>query len=200
MLQRRRIFKQIAIIIAKILAPLFYSRRYLAGRHFADDGGGWIWALKGIWFQKILGFNRRVPWPVSPFVTISNPENIVWHPDDLNNFQSPGCYWQNFAAKIVVGRGTYIAPNVGLITANHDPLNLDQHLAGQDIILGESCWIGMNAVILPGVELGPHTIVAAGAVVTKSFPEGYCIIGGVPAKILRRFSPEEVALLKGREK
>jgi acetyltransferase-like isoleucine patch superfamily enzyme len=43
----------------------------------------------------------------------------------------------------------------------------------------------MNSVILPGVELGPHTIVGAGSIVTKSFPEGNCIIVGNPAKKIK---------------
>ncbi|MEQ1824103.1 MAG: DapH/DapD/GlmU-related protein, partial [Fimbriimonadaceae bacterium] len=53
------------------------------------------------------------------------------------------------------------------------------------------CWIGMNAVVLPGVTLGDRTVVAAGAVVTKSFPEGWCIVAGVPAKLLRSLKEPE---------
>ena len=49
----------------------------------------------------------------------------------------------------------------------------------------------MNAVILPGVELGDHTVVGAGAVVTKSFSEGYCVIGGNPAKIIKYIERDE---------
>lgn len=44
----------------------------------------------------------------------------------------------------------------------------------------------MNSVVLPGVSLGPHTVVGAGSVVTKSFPDGYCVVAGNPAKIIRR--------------
>lgn len=43
----------------------------------------------------------------------------------------------------------------------------------------------MGAIILPGVELGDFTIVAAGAVVTKSFKDGHCVVGGNPAKIIK---------------
>ena len=50
----------------------------------------------------------------------------------------------------------------------------------------------MNAVILPGVTLGDHTIVGAGSIVTKSFPEGYVVIAGNPAKIIRTLEREKV--------
>jgi acetyltransferase-like isoleucine patch superfamily enzyme len=93
---------------------------------------------------------------------------------------------QNFAGCIYIGHGSYIAPNVGLITSNHDIANLDLHEDPKDIVIGKCCWIGMNAVILPGVILGDRTIVAAGAVVTKSFIEGNAVIGGIPAKVLKR--------------
>ncbi|MBS7109518.1 MAG: hypothetical protein KH076_09760 [Streptococcus sp.] len=49
----------------------------------------------------------------------------------------------------------------------------------------------MNSVILPGVILGDHTIVGAGAVVTHSFPDGYCIIGGNPARIIKALDISE---------
>jgi serine acetyltransferase len=49
----------------------------------------------------------------------------------------------------------------------------------------------MNSVILPGVKLGIRTIVATGSVVTKSFPEDYCIIAGSPAKIIGHLNKEK---------
>lgn len=163
----------------------FFDKQYLVGRHFDGGVAGYVWALRAIWVRNILRIAPSMPWPVAVGCYISKPKNIHFHPDNLDNFQSPGVYFQNFSGSIYLGRGTYIAPNVGLITANHKPGALDEYDDGEDIVLGERCWVGMNAVILPGVSLGPDTIVAAGAVVTKSFPEGGVIIGGVPAKILR---------------
>lgn len=96
----------------------------------------------------------------------------------------PGTYFQAFG-KINIGRGSYIAQNVGIITANHNLHDLDLHSQPRDVNIGEKCWIGMNSVVLPGVTLGPHTIVGAGSVVTKSFPKGNCVIAGNPAKIIR---------------
>lgn len=96
----------------------------------------------------------------------------------------PGTYFQAFG-KINIGRGSYITQNVGIITANHNLHDLDSHSQPRDVNIGEKCWIGMNSVVLPGVTLGPHTIVGAGSVVTKSFPKGNCVIAGNPAKIIR---------------
>ena len=60
-------------------------------------------------------------------------------------------------------------------------------LISKQVIIGEGCWIGEKAIILPGVELGKRCIVAAGAVVTKSFP-AYSLVGGVPAKVLKKYN------------
>jgi acetyltransferase-like isoleucine patch superfamily enzyme len=49
----------------------------------------------------------------------------------------------------------------------------------------------MNSVILPGVELGDFTVVGAGSVVTKSFKDGYCVIAGNPAKVIRLLEKEK---------
>ncbi len=141
---------------------------------------------RGLINQKIRGINGNVPWPVSPNQRVGAPSsNIEFHYDDINNFQMVGSYFQAFG-KITIGRGTYIAQNVGIITANHDLLDLDKHAEPKPVTIGEKCWIGMNSVILPGVVLGPHTIVGAGSIVTKSFPDGNCVIAGNPAKMIKR--------------
>lgn len=61
----------------------------------------------------------------------------------------------------------------------------------KEVSIDDYCWIGMNVVILPGVHLGPRTIVGAGSVVTKSFPDGYCVIGGNPARIIKLIDKEK---------
>jgi acetyltransferase-like isoleucine patch superfamily enzyme len=54
----------------------------------------------------------------------------------------------------------------------------------------------MGAKILPEVELGDFTIVGAGSVVTKSFSEGYCVIAGNPAKLIRKLDREQCILYR----
>lgn len=174
----------------RLFSLFYYNRKYLKGRWFAGKLGGlcsigWEWAAKDGWARLWLGVNKGIRFPVSHRICVVEPQNLQFHPDDLNNFQSTGNYFQAIGS-ITIGHGTYIAPNVGLITANHDPADPEKHLEAKPIVLGEKCWIGMNAVILPGVELGDGTVVGAGAVVTKSFPEGHCVIAGNPAKLLRK--------------
>lgn len=178
----RKILRPFAMFFLKF----FFDEKYLRGRYFTENYIGFGWAFKSIWNRSILRIYKKSKIPASSSCIISNTDNIQFHPDDLHIFQVPGVYYQNFDARIVLGKGCYIAPNVGLITANHDFSNLDAHTEGQDIILGENCWIGMNSVLLPGVCLGPETIVAAGAVVTKSFTMGHVVLAGVPAKVVKK--------------
>jgi len=180
----RRALVAITLPLVKLICRLVFGGKYLRGRHFAGSNAGWRWAWRSVWLQKVLGFNRHVPWPISPFQRVLHPESIEFDPDDLNNFQSPGCYFSNAnGGRIVIGKGTYIAPNVGIITTNHDPAEPDRHLKPRDVIIGRKCWLGMNSVILPGVELGDHTVVAAGSVVGRSFPKGHVVLVGVPARV-----------------
>lgn len=167
----------------------FYEKKYLKGRWFEGRLGGlcaigWEWVTYDAVARILLRQNVETTFPVSCRISTIKPENIEFHPDDLNNFQSYGIYYQALG-KIKIGKGTYIGPNVGLITSNHDIENLDKHESPEAICLGKKCWIGMNSVILPGVILGDHTIVGAGAVVTKSFVEGHCVVAGNPAKKIR---------------
>ncbi|PNT91552.1 DapH/DapD/GlmU-related protein [Clostridium thermosuccinogenes] len=175
------IIRQIIILFGRLI----YGREYIRGKYFNKNSIGARWILQCWFWQKIMRYNSDANWPVSHRVQVSNAKNIIFDPDDMQIFHTFGSYFQAFSAKIIIGKGTWIAPNVGLITANHDFEDLTRHAEGKDIIIGEKCWIGMNSVILPGVVLGPNTIVGAGSIVTKSFPEGNCVIAGNPAKLIK---------------
>lgn len=104
-------------------------------------------------------------------------------------FINSGCHFQDQGG-IQIGDGALIGHNVVLATINHD-LNPEENRKNHyaPITIGAHVWIGSNATILPGVTLGDHAVVAAGAVVTQDVPPR-TVVGGVPAKVLKVI-PEE---------
>ncbi|MDC7955607.1 sugar O-acetyltransferase [Fusobacterium simiae] len=90
-------------------------------------------------------------------------------------------------APVHIGDYVMIGPNTLITTVNHplSPKGRRKHLGiAKSVKIGNDVWIGGNVTILPGVNIGNNVIVAAGAIVTKNIPDN-CIIGGVPAKIIK---------------
>lgn len=172
----RFISRQCAAIARLAASPLF-DARMLRGRHFDSIRSlGWRWLVRCIWYQRILGINREASWPVSPWVRVVNPSHVHFHPDDMQNFWSIGIYIQASPdASVYLGKGCYIAPNVGIITSNHVPGEPALKRAGRDVRIGVRCWIGMNSVLLPGCSLADGTTVGAGAVLKAGHYAGVVV-------------------------
>lgn len=104
-------------------------------------------------------------------------------------------------ASLTIGRKVILGPNPTIITGDHRIdvvgkyiMDSKEKLLENDVpvIIEDDVWCGANVTILKGVTIGHGSVIAAGAVVTKSCPP-YSIIGGVPAKVLKmRFTPEEI--------
>ena len=90
---------------------------------------------------------------------------------------------------VKIGDDVLIGPKVIVWSKDHKhgsleiPINRQGHLKSK-ISIGNDVWIGAGAIILKGVEIGDHSIVAAGSVVTKSIPEN-AIVAGNPATIIK---------------
>ena len=105
-------------------------------------------------------------------------------------------------APLTIGKKVIFGPNPTIITGDHRTdiigkyiidVTVSEKLPENDapVVIEDDVWCGANVTILKGVTIGRGSVVAAGAVVTQSFPP-YSIIGGVPAKLLkRRFTEEE---------
>lgn len=143
-----------------------------------------------LWFfQKVLGFNRKAYWPCHHGSTINCWWNINVGVDAYPGYAS-GCYIQGIG-KVRIGDYTIIAQNVSIISANHD-LHDKRKWNLSEVIIGKYCWLGVGSTVLPGVSLGDFTVVGAGSVVTKSFPEGNCVLAGNPARIIRKLDQNEL--------
>lgn len=90
-----------------------------------------------------------------------------------------------------IGNYVMIAPNVSLLanTHIHDktdiPMVLQGEIKGEDVTVEDDVWLGRNVIVMPGIKIGKGSIVAAGAVVTKNV-EPFSIVGGVPAKLIKK--------------
>lgn len=153
---------------------------------------------QGSYFQLLLvrlGI-RKLYWPTHRNCVIANGHNISVGINCL--IGRSGNYLQG-AGGIEFGNYIQLAQNVGVLSANHNLYNQKIYDL-KKVKLGDYCWVGMNSVILPGVELGPRTIVAAGSVVTKSFTEGFCVIGGNPAKVIKNLEKDQIIFHEDHEK
>ena len=151
-------------------------------------------SFKQILFQKVFRINSRIPWPALPSTFIGNVENIKMGVESSlgDNKQ----IYVQAGAPIEIGNYTRVTAFCKLIASNHSVYNHKEHIESQGIKIGDYCWIGIGSTILPNVVLGNHTIVAAGSVVNKSFPEGYCVIAGVPAKIVKMLDRDKIVEYK----
>ena len=146
-------------------------KRYLEYKIFRSQGG-----VKDIY------------WPLHKNSEVTHPRNIFVGINS-NPGTRPGCYIQGNGG-VYIGNFCEFASNIGIISANHDIYNQKGHNC-KPVHIDDYCWVGQGAVILPGVRLGKRTIVGANSVVTKSFPDGFCVIAGNPAKVIRYINSEE---------
>lgn len=137
-----------------------------------------------LWF--LIKSDKTIYWPRDKSNKVASAENITIGYN--SSIGGAGAYIQG-NGRLIIGNNVRIAINVGILSGNHHAQRHFEQIR-KTTIIGDYCWIGMNAVILPGVELGRRTIVGAGSVVTRSFVDGYCIIAGNPAKKIKDLDRE----------
>lgn len=103
-----------------------------------------------------------------------------------NVFINACCHFQDHGG-VTIGDGCQIGHNVVFATLNHELApERRQNTYSAPIVLGRNVWVGANATILQGVTVGDNAVIAAGAVVTKDVAAD-TIVGGVPAKFIKKF-------------
>jgi len=91
---------------------------------------------------------------------------------------------------VTIGHHVNLAQGITVTALNHKFENPDirideQGISTKPVIIGNDIWVGTNAVILPGVTIGDHSVIAAGAIVTKDVPP-HSLVAGVPAKVIKQ--------------
>ena len=96
----------------------------------------------------------------------------------------------HLSGRITIGRDVMMGHDCIIWTLNHGfdrcdiPMTEQGFYPEEPVTIGDDVWIGARVIILPGVNIGSHAIIAAGAVVSKDVPE-WAIVGGVPAKVIK---------------
>lgn len=161
----KRIFNAILNIPNRITSPIPFGLYII----------NWI-------FQRIFRINASVRWQVH--FTSKCTGKVVIGKNVWVSFAANGnCYIQGVNG-VEIGDDTIFAPGVKIISANHNLKDYSMHDPAHPIKIGKNCWIGANAIILPGVQLGDNVVVGAGAVVTHNFADNSIIVGN-PAKVIR---------------
>lgn len=164
-------------LIYLLLKAFFYPKYYPYGYYSIKT------LLRIAFKQKILGYNRKIPWPVHYTSYIKNYKNIQTTTEPVGIAMGTYIDARN---GIILEENVNLGPKISLISMNHDSNNYSIFIKEEPIIIRKNSWIGTGSIILPGVELGEHTIVGAGSVVTKSFKEGNQLIAGNPAKVIKQ--------------
>ncbi len=91
---------------------------------------------------------------------------------------------------VCIGSHVNLAQGITVTALNHNFQDTarridEQGITTQQVVIGDDVWIGANATILPGVTIGHHCVIAAGAVVTRDVPDN-CVAGGIPARIIKK--------------
>ncbi len=150
------------------------------------------YAAQDIQLKEMLGAVGEKVWIAKTF-NCDNGKNIFVG----NNFTGNYNLTILDIRKVTIGDNVMIGPECLISTVNHPltPMGRRKHLGvAKPVTIGNDVWLGGNVVVLPGVTIGNNVVVAAGAVVTKDVPDN-CLVGGVPAKIIRKIEndvpPEE---------
>jgi len=124
--------------------------------------------------QKIIGINRKVPWPVHFTSVIRDWEKIekgiCCDPGDNN-----GIYINAYGG-LKLGNNVNIGSNSSIMTSNHYKYDHRKRGFKQGITIGNNVWIGANCVITAGVTIGDNVTIGAGCVIRQDIPSNVTVI------------------------
>jgi len=144
-------------------------------------------------------FNKIRCWYISRILKIIEEhkenyfENNIYIADSSNLTIGKHCHINEnvFIQGANIGNYVMIAPNVAILNSMHNYQDINIPMIRQggkknlNSTIKDNVWIGRNVIIMPNLILGEGSIIGAGSIVTKNV-EPYSIVGGVPAKLIKR--------------
>jgi maltose O-acetyltransferase len=122
----------------------------------------------------------------------------LYHPWNIeighNTIVNPSCILDGRAG-LTIGNNVSISEQSLILSLQHDPQSRDFSSQGKSTYIEDYVWLGMRAIIMPGVKIGKGAIIAAGSVVTKDV-DPFSIVGGIPARIIGKRNTDLTYSLK----
>jgi acetyltransferase-like isoleucine patch superfamily enzyme len=137
--------------------------------------------------QKIMGFNRRVPWPVDFRSKILGVEHIekgvMCDPGD-----NIGIYINAYGG-LTLGNNVNIGQNTIITTTNHDIYDHRKISDKKGVIIGNNVWIGANCCIVAGVVIGDNVTIGAGCTIRQNIPSNSLVVQDVNTLTIKSKKP-----------
>lgn len=183
----KKIFFKIDDSLFRIIVKMIYSK-YVRPRH--GYSLNYHVLRKFVFFQKIMGINRSVPWPVhftSRVVGVNNiKKGICCDPGD-----NIGVYI-NASGGLILGNNVNIGQNTTITTTNHYKYDHRKKGFRKGIQIGNNVWIGANCCITAGVKIGNEVTIGAGCVIRRDIPDKCTVLGSDSIiKIISKDKPYE---------
>lgn len=130
---------------------------------------------------KLFGANVDWTSSIHPSSKIEYPWNLTIGPLSSLGEKS----WIYAMAPITIGEKTCIGKDTYLITGSHNISSTNFELTTKPINIGDCCWLTTGVTVLPGVEIGNYSVIAANSTVTRDV-NSWSVVGGNPAKFIKK--------------
>jgi acetyltransferase-like isoleucine patch superfamily enzyme len=133
------------------------------------------------WYRNAMKFVVGTRSSILPDFRVSEPAKLVIGDHTIVN---NSCRFDN-RRQIIVGNNVSVSYGVLILTLGHDMDSPDFAIQGGDVTVEDYAWLCARCMIMPNVRIGKGAVVLPGAVVTKDV-EPFSVVGGVPAKFVRK--------------
>lgn len=172
---------------------IYRAKRYIKGKIVA-----FAWKMRGVEIQdriSVLGVSPHIAGKGSiklgSLVSFRGCGSRSWFHVSANATLSIGSksfinsgVMIDASSSINIGRNCLVGDCVVIQDSNYHEIDEESGVRTKSVTIGDNVWIGRNSIILPGVEIGDHSVIGAGSVVTRSVPPR-SLAAGNPARVIR---------------
>lgn len=181
----QKIFMRFRLLFFYLLHFIFYKKLEFKAYIFKSlriNGKQYISIYKNVRIKKYC-------WLIAMKIDEYDPELVIHEGCAIGDYNHIASVRKVvFEKNVLTANNVYISDNLHSYEDVHTPVMFQPVRYKSEVYIGEGSWIGENACVI-GARIGKQCVVAANSVVTEDVPD-YCVVAGVPARIIRRYSSE----------